>query len=149
MRDYRAVGAPPVSGDNVYFAVVLKNPVAQGYILLAPVVREEPARKAFIGMAFSCDGVHFSEFMSEARIDAGVLRPRHGPARGTGGRAGPERRFYVHRDVPGVRAEEIYKSRLVRYTVPLAELKAAAERRLDCAPVPSCVEINQCVGCTR
>ena len=36
-----------------------------------------------------------------------------------------------------MRAEEIYKSRLVRYTVPLAELKAASERRLDCAPVPS------------
>ena len=26
----------------------------------------------------------------------------------------------------------------MRYTVPLAELKAVAERRLDCAPVPSC-----------
>ena len=63
MRDYRGVGAPPVSGDNVYFAVVVKNPVAKGYILLAPVVREEPTRKAFIGMAFSCDGVHFSEFL--------------------------------------------------------------------------------------
>ena len=42
VRDYRGVGAPPVSGDNVYFAVVLRNPVAKGYILLAPVVREEP-----------------------------------------------------------------------------------------------------------
>ncbi|CAH0375624.1 unnamed protein product [Pelagomonas calceolata] len=63
VRDYRGVGAPPVSGDNVYFAVVLRNPVAKGYILLAPVVREEPTRKAFIGMAFSCDGVHFSEFL--------------------------------------------------------------------------------------
>ena len=33
VRDYRGVGAPPVSGDNVYFAVVLRNPVAKGYIL--------------------------------------------------------------------------------------------------------------------
>ena len=39
-----------------------------------------------------------------------------------------------------MRAEEIYKSRLVRYTV-LAELKAVAERRLDCAPRPYRVEI--------
>ena len=68
------------------------------------------------------------------RVDAGVVRPRHGPARGSANRRA-NAYFYVHRDVPGVRAEEIYKSRLVRYTVPLAELKAAAERSLDCAPV--------------
>ena len=135
VRDYRGVGAPPVSGDNVYFAVVLRNPVAKGYILLAPVVREEPTRKAFIGMAFSCDGVHFSEFLrvlesTPASYGRGTDQPVDGA-----GRAGPGRAyFYVHRDVPGVRAEEIYKSRLVRYTVPLAELKAVAERSLDCAP---------------
>ena len=149
IRDYRSVGAPPVSGDNVYFAVVLKNPVAKGYILLAPVVREEPTRKAFIGMAFSCDGVHFSSFISVLEsTPASYGRGTDQPVDGLVVR-GPNAYFYIHRDVPGVRTEEIYKSRLVRYTVPLAELKAASERRLDCAPVPSCVEINQCVGCTR
>mmetsp|Transcript_7327 Transcript_7327/g.22890 ORF Transcript_7327/g.22890 Transcript_7327/m.22890 type:complete len:350 (-) Transcript_7327:88-1137(-) len=143
VRDYRGVGAPPVSGDNVYFAVVLRNPVAKGYILLAPVVREEPTRKAFIGMAFSCDGVHFSEFLRVLEsTPASYGRGTDHPVDGVVVR-GPNAYFYVHRDVPGVRAEEIYKSRLVRYTVPLAELKAVAERRLDCAPVPSCVENNQ------
>ena len=58
VRDYRGVGAPPVSGDNVYFAVVLRNPVAKGYILWRRCVPETAG--AFIGMAFSCDGVHFS-----------------------------------------------------------------------------------------
>ena len=143
IRDYRSVGAPPVSGDNVYFAVVLKNPVAKGYILLAPVVREEPTRKAFIGMAFSCDGVHFSEFLRVLEsTPASYGRGTDQPVDGLVVR-GPNAYFYVHRDVPGVRTEEIYKSRLVRYTVPLAELRAVAERSLDCAPVPSCVEINQ------
>ena len=136
VRDYRGVGAPPVSGDNVYFAVVVRNPVAKGYILLAPVVREEPTRQAFIGMAFSCDGVHFSEFLRVLEsTPASYGRGTDQPVDGVVVR-GPNAYFYVHRDVPGVRAEEIYKSRLVRYTVPLAELKAASERRLDCAPVP-------------
>ena len=136
VRDYRGVGAPPVSGDNVYFAVVLRNPVAKGYILLAPVVREEPTRKAFIGMAFSCDGVHFSSFMSVLEsTPASYGRGTDQPVDGLVVR-GPNAYFYIHRDVPGVRTEEIYKSRLVRDTVPLAELKAAAERSLDCAPVP-------------
>ena len=85
-------------------------------------------------MAFSCDGVHFSEFLRVLEsTPASYGRGTDQPVDGVVVR-GPNAYFYVHRDVPGVRAEEIYKSRLVRYTVPLAELKAAAERRLDCAP---------------
>ena len=43
------------------------------------------------------------------------------------------------------------KEKKVSWTenIPVADLKAVAERSLDCAPVPSCVEINRCVGSTR
>ena len=103
VRDYRGVGAPPVSGDNVYFAVVVRNPVAKGYILLSPVVREEPTRTAFIGMAFSCDGVHFSSFMSVLEsTPASYGRGTDQPVDGVVVR-GPNADFYVHRDAPGGR----------------------------------------------
>ena len=139
IRGYRAVGAPSVSGDNAYFAVVLKNPAARGFLLLAPVVREEPARKAFIGLAFSCDGTRFSEFIQVLdSTPASYGRGTDHPVDGLVVR-GSNVYFYIHRDVPGVfmGAEATGRSRLVRYTTSLSDLREATERALDCAPEPA------------
>ena len=88
-------------------------------------------------MAFSCDGVHFSEFLRVLESTPAS----YGAARTSRGRGGRRERISVHRARPGVSNEEVHRSRLVR-TVPLAELKAVAMVAGLALPRAG-VEINQ------
>ena len=97
--------------DRSYFAAINRHPAfvlrhrghqyaADALIALAPVSRADGS--AYVGLAVSCDGVHFSSLEPALNCTGGFIgrAPDH-PVDGLL-RRGPVAAIYVHRDVPGV-----------------------------------------------
>jgi len=120
-----------VNKYNTYFAAVKANPADNGRTLLGlfPI---RTSRECFIGMAFSCDGVHFSKmhrFVDSEPSDTNGRGVDH-PVDGLIVR-GSFVYVYVHRNVPGVplaprsrRSDRA--SMIVRYALPMADLRRMA-----------------------
>jgi len=149
----------PRADVNVYFGAIASNPIDSGATLvgLFPVVE---GGAAYVGLAFSCDGVAFSDLVK--LVPSSVVAPGRGadhPASGVfrarlaGKKAKEAVRFFVHHDVPGLdggdgwrggrrrkrkrRRGDVYGlSRLVSYEIGLErsrDLLDAATRRLVAA----------------
>ena len=98
--------------DQVYFAAINRHPAfvlrhrghqyaADALIALAPVSRADGS--AYVGLAVSCDGVHFSNLEPLLNCTGGASLGR-APDHPVDGllRRGPVTHIYVHRDVPGI-----------------------------------------------
>ena len=105
---------------NIYFAAVNANPVDGGDTLLA-LMPVNDGRRAFVGLALSCDGARFSELAPVLNSDVAPYgRSTDHPVDGFLD-GGDDVFFFVHRHVPGIefrgRAAEV-----VRLAVPKAHL---------------------------
>ena len=120
---------------SIYFGAVNSNPVNDATLLgLFPVLSGDPqlkeSQKAFIAMAISCDGIHFSRLL---RILDSV--PAHGgrtfdhPVDGWVRRA-DEVYFFMQRDVPGI-SRNVSGSRLIRYTIRASDLQDYTQREVQ------------------
>jgi len=91
----------PVEAGNIYFAAVNRNP-ADPETLLALLPANDGQGRAFVGLAVSVDGVHFSpmhELISSFAAPAG--RTTDHPVDGIVVRDGMAY-FWIHQNVPGV-----------------------------------------------
>ncbi|KAJ1454977.1 hypothetical protein M885DRAFT_520889 [Pelagophyceae sp. CCMP2097] len=112
--DFQNVSA---ADSNVYFAAVNANPADNSTVVgLFPV---HQGVSAYIAMAISCDGVHFSslrKIYKSRAADSG--RTTDHPVDGIVSRGGAVH-FYVHRDVPGIAKGN---SRIVRLETTMRKL---------------------------
>uniref|UniRef100_A0A7S3K689 Uncharacterized protein n=1 Tax=Aureoumbra lagunensis TaxID=44058 RepID=A0A7S3K689_9STRA len=122
---------------NIYFGAINLNPVNNKTLIgLFPVSAQRKTGRTtfeygYIGMAISCDGIHFSKLVSLIEVPL-VLdgRPIDMPVDGFAISKNGKISFFVHRNLPGVADEhpevnaeasviaqyEISRSRLERYT---------------------------------
>ena len=113
-------------------------------IALAPVSRADGSA-AYVGLAVSCDGVHFSSLEPLLNCTGGASLGR-APDHPVDGllRRGPVTHIYVHRDVPGIalhKAGRQPRPRLVRLDVPswkLADLAREKFRTLEGCATAQC-----------
>lgn len=116
--------------DQVYFAAINPNPalVEDALVALAPVARTDGS--AYVGLAVSCDGIHFSALVPLLNCTGGASlgrAPDH-PVDGLLQR-GDMVHAFVHRDVPGIalhKGGRQPRPRLVRLDIPAARLAALA-----------------------
>ena len=149
--------------DQVYFAAINPNPalVEDALVVLAPVARADgPAvnagtlvalapvaradGSAYVGLAVSCDGIHFSALVPLLNCTGGASlgrAPDH-PVDGLLQR-GDMVHAFVHRDVPGIalhKGGRQPRPRLVRLDIPAARLAALA--RAQFRTLAGCVAVG-------
>lgn len=146
---------------DIYFAAVKPSPIEPDILLglfpvnlgVAPSWRRrgsaETAPEAFVGLAASCDGVHFSR-LERLLATVGVHGRTHDqPADGFTLRNGIVH-FYVQRDVPGISPAADERARLVRYALrpeALARITAHARATLaGCTRPQAAVEAAEAAG---
>ena len=134
---------------SVYFAAVNANPVDADSVLgLFPVYYHHPDNSlenmdlCYLGLALSCDGVHFGEMEKLVDLGCGLFnRVVDYPVDGFGG-SGDDVFFYVHRDMPtedhvrafGDHGSATLAPRLVRHAIPRAKLAAWTDRARAALP---------------
>ena len=115
-------------GDlDIYFGSVNANPLDGGHSLvgLFPV---RTRRAAFIAIAVSCDGVHFSRMLKvidsepSSLLGRGIDHPVDGLVR-----RGGTVYFYVHHNVPGIprmpnSRRQDHRSKIVRYSMDARQI---------------------------
>jgi hypothetical protein len=157
--DYRI--EPPASSDNIYFMSVNVNPVDSRTILaLAPVLRDADdsgmppgggIAGAYVAMALSCDGVHFSALHPVVRATSAASHGRtdQHPVDGFVVR-GELVYFWVHHNVPGIDMHienapaPSGPSRLMRYTMTRSALSKYTRRAMATLAIA-----GQCGGMVR
>jgi hypothetical protein len=128
--------------DQVYFAAINRHPAfvlrhrghqyaADALIALAPVSRADGS--AYVGLAVSCDGVHFSNLEPLLNCTGGASLGR-APDHPVDGllRRGATTHIYVHRDVPGIalhKAGRQPRPRIVRLDIPSWKLSDLAREK--------------------
>ena len=143
---------------NIYFASVKANPADGGQSLvgLFPVAvapppatnrqtdaastdARAPSQDAYLGLAISCDGVHFSPMvrLAASELSHDAARTVDHPADGWSVE-GDVVHYYLHRDVPGIWAAgergptPTRRSRLVRRTLALSWLRSLTRNATSC-----------------
>ena len=132
IEGYKSQSGARAGGPEIYYAAVKPNP-ADGDRSLVGLFPVRTSHAAFIGLAVSCDGVHFSPLQHLVDSEPSAMHGRgmDHPVDGLVVRGGNVH-FYVHRNVPGLRllpgstrrGGRERQSVIMMHSLPLASLKA-------------------------
>ena len=137
-------GYDPKGPGNVYFGAVDVNPVDRETVVgLFPVNEGQRGSvnangDTYVGMAISCDGVHFSPFVKLIQSQGKEGRTYDQPVDGFAV-DGTDVRFFVHLDVEHISPNADTQSRIEQYTFKTEALRAITrgvrQALVNCRPV--------------